>query len=127
MGPSLHTRDKSTIKTIKGKNRLQRRRRPLHLRARGRHLNSDDANLHWDLILPKAPKPNRCSKDLFHAVLSYDMATVDFLHHENPPTWAGVEPATLGAEGQRQTNHTTQLELIALFDRRKQAKTAAFD
>ncbi|GFX18531.1 hypothetical protein TNCV_3371041 [Trichonephila clavipes] len=24
---------------------------------------------------------------------------VDFLHHENPPTWAGVEPASLGAEG----------------------------
>ncbi|GFV96678.1 hypothetical protein TNCV_3387711 [Trichonephila clavipes] len=27
------------------------------------------------------------------------MDAVDFLHHENPPTWAGVEPATLGAEG----------------------------
>ncbi|GFW39804.1 hypothetical protein TNCV_2419701 [Trichonephila clavipes] len=36
------------------------------------------------------------------------MATVDFLHHENPPTWAGVELATLGTEGQRQTNHDTQ-------------------
>ncbi|GFU14680.1 hypothetical protein TNCV_746651 [Trichonephila clavipes] len=36
------------------------------------------------------------------------MAVVDSLHHENPPTWAGVEPATLGAEGQRQTNHATQ-------------------
>ncbi|GFW30475.1 hypothetical protein TNCV_454131 [Trichonephila clavipes] len=35
-------------------------------------------------------------------------ATVDFLHHENPPTWAGVEPAALGAEGQRQTNHALQ-------------------
>ncbi|GFV65099.1 hypothetical protein TNCV_2304061 [Trichonephila clavipes] len=23
------------------------------------------------------------------------MAVVDFLHHENPPTWAGVGPATL--------------------------------
>ncbi|GFU04163.1 hypothetical protein TNCV_863051 [Trichonephila clavipes] len=22
------------------------------------------------------------------------MAAADFLHHENPPTWAGVEPAT---------------------------------
>ncbi|GFX27532.1 hypothetical protein TNCV_4995871 [Trichonephila clavipes] len=31
-----------------------------------------------------------------------------FSHHENPPTWAGVAPATLGAEGQRQTNHSTQ-------------------
>ncbi|GFV71511.1 transposable element Tc1 transposase [Trichonephila clavipes] len=33
------------------------------------------------------------------------MAAVDFLHHENPSTCAGVEPATLGTEGQRQTNH----------------------
>ncbi|GFV29265.1 hypothetical protein TNCV_4602971 [Trichonephila clavipes] len=36
------------------------------------------------------------------------MAAVAFLHHENPPTWAGVEPATLGAEGQQQTNYATQ-------------------
>ncbi|GFS90809.1 DUF4817 domain-containing protein [Trichonephila clavipes] len=36
------------------------------------------------------------------------MATIDFLHHENPTTWAGVEPATFGAEGQRQTNHAIQ-------------------
>ncbi|GFU25712.1 hypothetical protein TNCV_270661 [Trichonephila clavipes] len=36
------------------------------------------------------------------------MANVDFLHHENPPTRAGVEPATFGAEDQRQTNHATQ-------------------
>ncbi|GFU20251.1 hypothetical protein TNCV_4933321 [Trichonephila clavipes] len=36
------------------------------------------------------------------------MDIVDFLHHENPPIWAGVEPATLGAEGQRQANHATQ-------------------
>ncbi|PRD27454.1 UNVERIFIED_CONTAM: hypothetical protein NCL1_35317 [Trichonephila clavipes] len=35
------------------------------------------------------------------------MAFVDFLHHENPPTWAGVEPVTLGAEGQRLTNYAT--------------------
>ncbi|GFX47560.1 hypothetical protein TNCV_3015791 [Trichonephila clavipes] len=27
---------------------------------------------------------------------------------ENPPTWVGVEPVTLGAEGQLQTNHGTQ-------------------
>ncbi|GFV42095.1 hypothetical protein TNCV_2602951 [Trichonephila clavipes] len=33
------------------------------------------------------------------------MAAVDFLHHENPSTWTGVEPATLGTEGQRYTNH----------------------
>ncbi|GFU76917.1 hypothetical protein TNCV_4520731 [Trichonephila clavipes] len=36
------------------------------------------------------------------------MTTVDFLHHDNPPIWAGVEPSTLGAEGQRQTYHATQ-------------------
>ncbi|GFX06907.1 hypothetical protein TNCV_1202221 [Trichonephila clavipes] len=36
------------------------------------------------------------------------MAAVDFLHHKNPPTWAKVEPATLDAVGQRQTNYTTQ-------------------
>ncbi|GFU08663.1 hypothetical protein TNCV_1995081 [Trichonephila clavipes] len=28
------------------------------------------------------------------------MAAVDFLHHDNPSTWAGVEPATLGTEAQ---------------------------
>ncbi|GFW40162.1 uncharacterized protein TNCV_5118451 [Trichonephila clavipes] len=36
------------------------------------------------------------------------MAVVNFLHLKNPSTWAGVEPATLGTEGQRQTNHVTQ-------------------
>ncbi|GFS78167.1 hypothetical protein TNCV_1107761 [Trichonephila clavipes] len=36
------------------------------------------------------------------------MAAVDFLHHENPPTWAEVEPATLGTERQRQTDYATQ-------------------
>ncbi|GFS60802.1 uncharacterized protein TNCV_2001901 [Trichonephila clavipes] len=43
------------------------------------------------------------------------MAAVDFLHQENLPTWAGVEPVTLGAEGQRQTSRTTQL---ALYEKR---------
>ncbi|GFW64338.1 transposase [Trichonephila clavipes] len=33
------------------------------------------------------------------------MTTFDFLHHENPPTLAGVEPATLGADVQRKTNY----------------------
>ncbi|GFW56264.1 netrin unc-6 [Trichonephila clavipes] len=74
--------------------------------SRGRHLNSDDANLYKDLILPRASKPNRHSRDLLHT--EYDMAAVDFLHHENPPTWARVEPVTLGTGGQRQTNHATQ-------------------
>ncbi|GFY36375.1 hypothetical protein TNCV_3450781 [Trichonephila clavipes] len=36
------------------------------------------------------------------------MTAVDFLHHEHPPTWAGVESVTLGTEGQRQTNYATQ-------------------
>ncbi|GFV81354.1 hypothetical protein TNCV_4773801 [Trichonephila clavipes] len=39
------------------------------------------------------------------------ITAVDFLHHENPPTRAGVEPATLGADGQRQTNYVTQSAL----------------
>ncbi|GFS69709.1 hypothetical protein TNCV_4052951 [Trichonephila clavipes] len=33
------------------------------------------------------------------------MAAVDFLHHENPATGIGVETATLGIQGQRQTNY----------------------
>ncbi|GFX26543.1 uncharacterized protein TNCV_4535551 [Trichonephila clavipes] len=36
------------------------------------------------------------------------MAPVDYLHYENPSTWAGVEPATLRTEGQRPTNRATQ-------------------
>ncbi|GFT76313.1 hypothetical protein TNCV_564691 [Trichonephila clavipes] len=43
------------------------------------------------------------------------MAAVDFLHHENLSTWAGVEPATLGAEGQRQTNHGTKPAFLVLL------------
>ncbi|GFW01441.1 transposase [Trichonephila clavipes] len=35
------------------------------------------------------------------------MADVDFLRHGNSPTWAGVEPATISTEGQRQTNQAT--------------------
>ncbi|GFY05370.1 hypothetical protein TNCV_2208151 [Trichonephila clavipes] len=40
------------------------------------------------------------------------MAAVDFLHHEIPSTWAGVEPSILGTEGQRQTYHATQPSVI---------------
>ncbi|GFV76877.1 hypothetical protein TNCV_689481 [Trichonephila clavipes] len=36
------------------------------------------------------------------------MDTVDFLLHENSPTWAGVEPGNVGVEGQRLTNYATQ-------------------
>ncbi|GFT62450.1 hypothetical protein TNCV_2899811 [Trichonephila clavipes] len=53
----------------------------------------------------RAPNPNRHSRPYLYAVQSYDVVSVDFLHHESLPTWAGVEPASLGAEGQRQTNH----------------------
>ncbi|GFV47108.1 hypothetical protein TNCV_198031 [Trichonephila clavipes] len=34
------------------------------------------------------------------------MAPIDFLHGENPPTWAGmIEPATLGTESQRHADY----------------------
>ncbi|GFW77665.1 hypothetical protein TNCV_133561 [Trichonephila clavipes] len=66
------------------------------------HLRSDDAKLNF------AESQTGTSRDFLHAAQSYDTATADFLHHENPPTWAGVEPTTLGAEGQRQTNYATQ-------------------
>ncbi|GFV63482.1 hypothetical protein TNCV_4553281 [Trichonephila clavipes] len=56
-----------------------------------------------NFILPRATKPIGRSRDV-----------VDFLHHENPPTWVGVEPATLGAEGKRQTNYATQLAAAVL-------------
>ncbi|GFU79989.1 hypothetical protein TNCV_578691 [Trichonephila clavipes] len=36
------------------------------------------------------------------------MDVVGFLHHENPPTWAGVISATLGEQDQRQTNYAIQ-------------------
>ncbi|GFX31768.1 hypothetical protein TNCV_171011 [Trichonephila clavipes] len=45
------------------------------------------------------------------------MVAVDFLHHENPPTWSGVESATLGTEGQRQTNYATQPAIRHICDR----------
>ncbi|GFT26594.1 hypothetical protein TNCV_3604201 [Trichonephila clavipes] len=35
---------------------------------RGRHLNSDDANLYQELILPRSSKPKRHSRDLLQAV-----------------------------------------------------------
>ncbi|GFT99011.1 hypothetical protein TNCV_3793911 [Trichonephila clavipes] len=43
------------------------------------------------------------------------MTAVDFLHHENPPTWARVEPANLGAEGQRQTSYVTESAIETRF------------
>ncbi|GFW35530.1 hypothetical protein TNCV_3071581 [Trichonephila clavipes] len=35
------------------------------------------------------------------------MDDVNFLHHENASTWAGVEPASLSLEGKRHTNRLT--------------------
>ncbi|GFY10589.1 hypothetical protein TNCV_2194101 [Trichonephila clavipes] len=52
-----------------------------------------------DLTLPRAPKPNRHSRDLLYAISSYDIVAVNFLLHENPPALAGVKPATFGADG----------------------------
>ncbi|GFV83901.1 hypothetical protein TNCV_1479031 [Trichonephila clavipes] len=49
-------------------------------------------------ILPRI-KSNRHSRDRLTDRLR---AAVNFLHHENSLTMAGIEPATLGAEGQRQ-------------------------
>ncbi|GFU53844.1 hypothetical protein TNCV_4254531 [Trichonephila clavipes] len=43
------------------------------------------------------------------------MAAVNFLHHENPSTWAGVESTILGTEDQRQTNHATQPTLYLYY------------
>ncbi|GFV63581.1 hypothetical protein TNCV_2195551 [Trichonephila clavipes] len=50
------------------------------------------------LSLPRSPKPNKHSKDLLHMLRN--QTTYHFLHHENPPTWAGIEPAILGLQGQ---------------------------
>ncbi|GFW65082.1 hypothetical protein TNCV_393481 [Trichonephila clavipes] len=36
------------------------------------------------------------------------MEAVDFLHHENLPTWAMVEPENLGVQDQCQNNSATQ-------------------
>ncbi|GFT51470.1 transposable element Tc3 transposase [Trichonephila clavipes] len=60
------------------------------------------------LIMPRRCKHLRqtdTQTDLLCAVLPFDMAT---LNHENSPTWDGVEPAKLGAEGQRETNYAIQ-------------------
>ncbi|GFW30267.1 hypothetical protein TNCV_3850381 [Trichonephila clavipes] len=70
-----------------------------------RHFSYNDANLYKNLILQRTPKPNRHSRDILHAVYS---AAVYFLYHDNPPTWAKVEPATLGALDKQQISHANQ-------------------
>ncbi|GFW61472.1 hypothetical protein TNCV_347201 [Trichonephila clavipes] len=42
------------------------------------------------------------------------MDIVDFVHHENPSTWTGVESATFGVQGQRQTNYGTPSRHVQL-------------
>ncbi|GFW01231.1 uncharacterized protein TNCV_4514301 [Trichonephila clavipes] len=55
------------------------------------------------------------------------MAAVDFLHHENPSTWAGVKPATLGTEGQGQTEQFHRDASLEVVDERaaKNSKTGS--
>ncbi|GFY24728.1 hypothetical protein TNCV_1017741 [Trichonephila clavipes] len=90
--------------------------------SRGRHQSSADAQFVLrNLILPRTSKPDGHSRDLSHAVCTYDMAAVDLLHPQNPPTSAGVEPATLSAEGQRQTN--SWLEMYANLQSSKTPKS----
>ncbi|GFT31980.1 hypothetical protein TNCV_3468361 [Trichonephila clavipes] len=79
---------------------------------RGRNLSSDDAKLNLGIL------DKRALQGIFYMPNNHTtwpfMTAVDFLHHENSPTWAGVEPATLGADGQRQTNYATQSALAEL-------------
>ncbi|GFU61247.1 uncharacterized protein LOC100901629 [Trichonephila clavipes] len=60
------------------------------------------------------------------------MATIDFLHHENPPTWAGVEPATsvrnLSTPSQifnkKESGLDTAVEIVATVSMQIAAKEA---
>ncbi|GFX04448.1 hypothetical protein TNCV_899781 [Trichonephila clavipes] len=60
-----------------------------------------------DFNFAESTQTKQAFKGLLHASSSCDMAAVCFLHHENPPTWAGVEPETLGVHGQRRINYAT--------------------
>ncbi|GFW15023.1 hypothetical protein TNCV_983151 [Trichonephila clavipes] len=44
------------------------------------------------------------------------MTAVNFLNHENPPTWDGVQPASLGADDQQKPFYATQSALAELYD-----------
>ncbi|GFY20039.1 hypothetical protein TNCV_2147321 [Trichonephila clavipes] len=63
-------------------------------------------------------KPNGHFKEFFYMANNHStwplMTAVNFLHHENSPTWAGFEAATLDVDGQRQTNYATQSALAEL-------------
>ncbi|GFV02249.1 hypothetical protein TNCV_1558821 [Trichonephila clavipes] len=60
----------------------------------------DERNSTWNLILPTASKSKRQFRDLLLAAQLYNKDAVDFLQHENQPTWAGVEPAPKPAPNQ---------------------------
>ncbi|GFW75048.1 hypothetical protein TNCV_447541 [Trichonephila clavipes] len=68
---------------------------------RGRHLSSDDANLYHDLILPRASKPNRHSRDLLHTTWPLLIFCIMEIHRlgpgSNPQHWvlkASDKPTT---------------------------------
>ncbi|GFV68516.1 hypothetical protein TNCV_3129721 [Trichonephila clavipes] len=80
---------------------------------RGRHLSSDDANSNLRILAAKRVHQGIFCMPNNHTTWPF-MTAIDFLHHQNPPTWTGVEPATLGADDQRQTNYTTLSALAEL-------------
>ncbi|GFV59362.1 hypothetical protein TNCV_1706241 [Trichonephila clavipes] len=80
---------------------------------RGRHLSFDDAKFNFRISLKNFGSQTSTSNNILHTTWPL-MAGVDFLHLENPPTWAGVEPATLDADDLRQTNYATQSPLAEL-------------
>ncbi|GFS82815.1 uncharacterized protein TNCV_3127651 [Trichonephila clavipes] len=80
---------------------------------RERYLSSDDTKLNLRILAAKSAHQGIFYMPNNHTTWPF-MTAVDFPHHENPSTWAGVEPATLGADGQRQTNYATQSALAEL-------------
>ncbi|GFU21127.1 uncharacterized protein TNCV_5115301 [Trichonephila clavipes] len=86
---------------------------------RARHLSSDDAKLNLRIFLKNFGSQAKWAlQGIFYMPNNRTtwpfMTAVHFLHHENSPTWAGDEPATLGADGQQQTNFATQSALAEL-------------
>ncbi|GFY24366.1 hypothetical protein TNCV_1014151 [Trichonephila clavipes] len=76
---------------------------------RGRHLSSDNANLYQDLILPNASKPNRQS-------FTYDIAAVDFPHHENNRLGPGSNPQSwVQKASDKLTTPLSRINLYGLY------------
>ncbi|GFW47118.1 hypothetical protein TNCV_55711 [Trichonephila clavipes] len=69
---------------------------------RGRHLSPENAKLNLRILAAKPAHQGIFYMPNNHTTWPFKTA-VNFFHHENPPTWAGVETATLCADGQRQT------------------------